>query len=126
MWVKYNDRITIIGQSLGGHIALDYTIENKEKVDKLVLIDTSALLNKPADLPERHKEAALEEPKLFERLKLLNKVFEGMLADSSRHIPSKAIGFMQVIQQPGVEDRFEFAYECSIKSSARFTKIKTN
>lgn len=83
------------------------------------------MLNKPADLWERYKEAALE-PKLFERLKLLNKVFEDMLADVSRHIPSKAIGFMQVIQQPGAEDGFEFTYECSIKSSARVTKIKTN
>ena len=95
---------------MGGYIALDYAMENKEQIDKLVLIDPSGMLDKPTDLLERYKQAALEKI-FFERLKLLNRVFEDMLADSSRHMPSKAIGFNQVIQQPGAEDAFKSAYE---------------
>ena len=38
-----------------------------------------------------------------------------MLADSSRHMPSKAIGFNQVIQQPNTEIAFKSAYERSTK-----------
>ena len=33
--IKDNDKITIVGHSLGGYIALDFAIENKQQVDKL-------------------------------------------------------------------------------------------
>jgi pimeloyl-ACP methyl ester carboxylesterase len=121
--IKDNDKITIIGHSLGGYIALDYALENKEQADNLVLIDSSGMLSKPTELLERYKEAALE-PKFFERLKLLNRVFEDMLADSSRHMPSKAIGFMQIIQQPGAEKAFESAYERSTKVMLDLQRLK--
>ena len=58
--IKNNDKITIIGHSLGGYIALDYAMENKEQIDKLVLIDPSGMLDKPTDLLERYKQAALK------------------------------------------------------------------
>ena len=121
--IKNNDKITIIGHSLGGYIALDYAMENKEQIDKLVLIDPSGMLDKPTDLLERYKQAALEKI-FFERLKLLNRVFEDMLADSSRHMPSKAIGFNQVIQQPGAEDAFKSAYERSTKVKLDLQRLK--
>jgi pimeloyl-ACP methyl ester carboxylesterase len=87
------------------------------------LIDPSGMLDKPTDLLERYKEAALEK-NVFERLKLLNRVFEDMLAESSRHIPSKAIGFNQIIQQPGAEEAFESAYEHSTKVKLDLQRLK--
>ena len=39
--INYQDKITIIGHSLGGYIAIEYAIENKENIEKLVLIDSS-------------------------------------------------------------------------------------
>lgn len=36
-------RVSIIGQSLGGGVALQYTLQFSEKVDKLVLVDSAGL-----------------------------------------------------------------------------------
>ena len=47
-----------------------------------------------------------------------------MLADSSRHMPSKAIGFNQVIEQPGAEDAFKSAYERIKKLSSDLQRLK--
>ncbi|MER5174565.1 MAG: alpha/beta hydrolase [Candidatus Nitrosocosmicus sp.] len=120
---KDDDKIIIIGHSLGGYIALEYAIENKEQIDKLVLIDSSGMLNEPTELLEKYKESVLEQ-KYFERHNLLTRVFEDMLADSSRYVPSKAIGFMKIIEQPGAEDAFESAYENSTKGSIDLQRLK--
>ena len=48
--IKDHDKVSIIGHSLGGYIALEYAMENKEKIDKLVLIDFSGMLNKPTHI----------------------------------------------------------------------------
>ena len=37
------DQVSLIGQSLGGGIALHYTLQFSEKVDKLVLVDGAGL-----------------------------------------------------------------------------------
>jgi pimeloyl-ACP methyl ester carboxylesterase len=121
--IKDNDKITIVGHSLGGYIALDYAIENKEQTDKLVLIDSSGMLKKPTELLERYKEAVLEK-NFFVRLKLLNRVFEDMLADTSRYTPSKTIAFMRVIEQQGAEDAFESAYEYSTTTPLELQRLK--
>src|SRR5919108_4598796 len=39
-----NEKISIVGHSLGGYIAADVAIENKDLVEKLVLIDSSGTL----------------------------------------------------------------------------------
>jgi len=70
------------------------------------------MLKKPTELLERYKEAVLEK-NFFVRLKLLNRVFEDILADTSRYTPSKTVAFMCVIEQPGAEDVFESSYEYS-------------
>jgi 2-hydroxy-6-oxonona-2,4-dienedioate hydrolase len=121
--IKDNDKIAIVGHSLGGYIALKYAIENKEQVDKLVLIDSSGMLNKPTDLLEKYKEAALEKD-FFVRLKLLNRVFEDMLADTSRYTPSKTVAFMSIIGQKGAETAFESAYEYSTKVPLDLQRLK--
>jgi pimeloyl-ACP methyl ester carboxylesterase len=121
--IKDNDKITIVGHSLGGYIALDYAIENKEQIDKLVLIDSSGMLKKPTELLERYKEAALEK-NFFVRLKLLNRVFEDMLADTSRYTPSKTVAFMSIIEQPGAEDAFDSAYRYSTTTPLELQRLK--
>ena len=44
------ERSSLIGHSLGGGIALDFTLKHPEKVDKLVLVDTAGL-SKESALP---------------------------------------------------------------------------
>src|ERR671921_2998271 len=55
-----SDKIVIIGHSLGGYIAADYAIENKEQIEKLVLIDPSGMLDRPTSLLEQYLDAAME------------------------------------------------------------------
>ena len=48
--IKDTDKITIIGHSLGGYIAIEYALENRTHIEKLVLIDSSGMLEKPTPL----------------------------------------------------------------------------
>src|SRR5690606_38697101 len=38
--ISAGEKISIIGHSLGGYIALDFALRNKEKIDKLILFDS--------------------------------------------------------------------------------------
>lgn len=40
-----NEKIYIVGHSLGGYIALQFAIENQSLVEKLVVVDPSGKLN---------------------------------------------------------------------------------
>src|SRR5919106_4341215 len=80
--IKDKDKITIIGHSLGGYIAIEYAIENKTHIEKLVLIDSSGMLEKPTPLLEQYLDAAMEiDPVL--RYKKLKRVLGAIYADPS-------------------------------------------
>ena len=121
--INDDDKVSIIGHSLGGYIALEYAIENKEKIDKLVLIDPSGMLNKPTPLLEMYLEAALKED-YFERLELSTKVFEDMLADKSRYISSKGIGFARIMEGQSAKYAFKSAYDHSTKVKLDLQRLK--
>lgn len=121
--IKDTDKITIIGHSLGGYIALDYAIENKAQIDKLVLIDSSGMLNEPTKLLERYLDAALEK-NYFNRYKMITQVFEDMLAQPSRHLHSKTIAFIGIIDEKGAKDAFKSAHENSTKGSIDLQRLK--
>jgi pimeloyl-ACP methyl ester carboxylesterase len=57
---KENKKISIVGHSLGGYIAAQVAIENKEMIEKLVLIDSSGLLEGPTQLLKDYRIAATE------------------------------------------------------------------
>jgi 2-hydroxy-6-oxonona-2,4-dienedioate hydrolase len=121
--IKDNDKITLIGHSLGGYIALDYAIENKDQVDKLVLIDSSGMLNEPTELLEDYLKAALE-ANYFLRYKKANKVFEELLADASKHLHSKTIAFIGIMDEPGAKHAFESAYTNSTTIMLDLNRLK--
>jgi pimeloyl-ACP methyl ester carboxylesterase len=68
--IGVKDKISIVGHSLGGYVAAQVAIDNKERIEKLVLIDSSGLLEKPTLLLEQYLDAAMEiEPILrYEKL----------------------------------------------------------
>jgi 2-hydroxy-6-oxonona-2,4-dienedioate hydrolase len=121
--IKDQDRITIIGHSLGGYIALDYAIGNKEKIDKLVLIDSSGMLNHPTPLLEQYLDAALETD-YFSRYRKVTRVFEDLLAEPSRYIPSKTIAFIGTMDEPYAKHAFESAYRNSTTISRDLERLK--
>lgn len=57
------NHMTIMGNSLGGHIALIYTINNQEKVDRLVLTGSSGLFENSmgGSFPKRGSYAYIKE-----------------------------------------------------------------
>jgi 2-hydroxy-6-oxonona-2,4-dienedioate hydrolase len=68
----------LIGHSLGGYIAAEVEIENLELVDRLVLIDSSGLVNGTTSLLEQYLHAALNPS--FDNVK---NVFQQMMANPS-------------------------------------------
>ena len=49
----------LVGHSLGGYIAAEIALRHRELVDRLVLIDTSGMLNGPTDLLKEYYGAAM-------------------------------------------------------------------
>ena len=46
-WNSFNEKINLVGLSLGGVLAIDYAIEHSEKINSIVLIGT------PYDIPKK-------------------------------------------------------------------------
>lgn len=121
--ISIKDKITIIGHSLGGYIAIEYAIENKEHIEKLVLIDSSGMLDKPTPLLEQYLDAAMEtDPNL--RYSKVKKVFENLLAVPSRLLPVIVDIFILVIEKPGAKHAFESAFRNSTTTSINLERLK--
>ena len=98
----HNEQTNLIGHSLGGYIASEIAIQNQNYVKKLVLIDSSGMLDKPTPILEEYFEAAMNPTKDNVR-----KAFEKMVADPSR-IPSQLVnGFIRRINMPNAKHAFE-------------------
>lgn len=102
-------KTSIVGHSLGGYIAAEVAIENKNMVEKLVLIDSSGMLKKPTPLLEEYLKVAINPTK-----DKVRKVFEQMVADPTR-IPSKLVeGFISRINLPNAK----YAFKSTLANSA--------
>jgi pimeloyl-ACP methyl ester carboxylesterase len=110
-----NDKITVIGHSLGGYIALRIAIENKNLVEKIVLIDSSGLLKQPTTLLLQYLDAAMESDPIL-RYKKVQRVFEDLYADRSRLLPIVVDTFIGTIGQQGAKRAFEIAFTNSTKT----------
>jgi len=108
--VLMNDtKTSIVGHSLGGYIAAEVTIENKQQVERLVLIDSSGMLKKPTPLLEEYLKVAMNPSR-----DAVKKVFEQMMADPTR-IPSKLVeGFISRINLPNAK----YAFKSTLTNSA--------
>jgi pimeloyl-ACP methyl ester carboxylesterase len=103
------NKISIIGHSLGGYIALQIAIENKEMIEKLVLIDSSGLLEGPTPLLEEYLDAAMETVEEL-RIKKLEKAIGKMYFSSSYMPPVVVSTFNEIIKQEGARYAFEKAF----------------
>ena len=110
--IEKKKKISIIGHSLGGYIALQIAIENKEMVEKLVLIDSSGLLEGPTPLLEDYLDAAMETVEEL-RIKKLKEVIGNMYAHPSYMPPIVVKIFNDIIKQEGARYAFEKAFHNS-------------
>jgi pimeloyl-ACP methyl ester carboxylesterase len=102
----------IVGHSLGGYIALQFAIDNKDLIEKLVLIDSSGMLEKPTPLLYQYRDAAME-PDPILRYKKVQRAFEDLLADRSRLLPIVVDTFIGTIGQQGGKHAFVSAFDYS-------------
>jgi len=109
---KEHTKISIVGHSLGGYIATQFAIENKEMVEKLVLIDSSGLLQEPTPLLKDYYAAATEANPIT-RYEKVTRVLGDLYANQSRLLPVAVELFDYTIEKPGARDAFEAAFKNS-------------
>jgi pimeloyl-ACP methyl ester carboxylesterase len=104
----------IVGHSLGGYIALQVAIENKDLIQKLVLIDSSGKLNGPTPLLNQYYDAAMSfsGPLKYQNLK---DVFEKMYHLPSLLHPLVIASFMGIIEEPFAKHAFKSAFDDSTR-----------
>lgn len=112
-------RASIVGHSLGGYIAAQLAAEHADLVDRLVLIDTSGMLDGPTPLLTQYLGAAMNPEK-----KAVRAVLEQLVADPIR-IPEVLVdGFIYRMHQPGAKHAFKSAYENSINTQIGIDRLK--
>jgi 2-hydroxy-6-oxonona-2,4-dienedioate hydrolase len=121
--INDSDKVTIIGHSLGGYIAADYAIENKEQIEKLVLIDSSGMLNRPTSLLEQYLDAAMETDPIS-RYSKVKKVFESLMSQPFRLLPILIDMFISVIEKPGAKHAFESAFRNSTTTPINMERLE--
>lgn len=110
-----------VGHSLGGYIATEIALSYRSIVEKLVLIDSSGMLNGPTELLKEYLACAMNPTRESVRT-----VFEKLVAVPSR-IPDILVdGFIYRMGLPGAKEAFRLAYEKSVNTqigSERLQKI---
>jgi pimeloyl-ACP methyl ester carboxylesterase len=112
-------KTAVVGHSLGGYIAAELAAEQRDLVDKLVLIDTSGMLDGPTPLLQQYLDAAMNPSE-----RSVREVFEQLVADPLR-IPDVLVkGFIYRISQPGAKHAFKSAFENSVHTKIGTDRLK--
>jgi pimeloyl-ACP methyl ester carboxylesterase len=112
-------KTSIVGHSLGGYIAAELAIGQRGLVDKLVLVDSSGMLQGPTPLLREYLDAAMNPSRQSVR-----KVFEQLVANPTR-IPDMLVdGFIQRIRQPNAQLAFKSAYNNSTNTQIGIKRLK--
>lgn len=112
-------KTSIVGHSLGGYIASYLAIENKDLIDRLVLIDSSGMLKGPTPILKQYLEIAKNPTKGGTRA-----VFEKMVANPWRIPDTLVDGFIMRISDPNAKHAFESALENSANTQIGIDRLK--
>lgn len=113
-------KITLVGHSLGGYIAVDFAIRNKGLIEKLVLLDSSGFLKGPTPLLELYLNAAK-----YPSYDSVRNVFEQMVAQPWKVLPVIINIFITRINSPGAKYPFESAYQNSTTTQIDLSRLKS-
>ena len=117
------EKISIVGHSLGGYIAIDFAITNRERVDKLILFDSSGLLKTPTPLLSDYINAVKTTDSILRRDRI-TKVLGNLYSDPSRLLPIIVDFFIYFIEKPGALEAFESAFMNSTSTSIDSNQIR--
>jgi len=113
-------KVTLVGHSLGGYIAAQVAIKYPELVDKLVLIDTSGMLDGPTPLLQQFLEAAVNPSR-----QVVRTVFEQLVADPVRISDALVDGFIyRITNLEGAKHAFKSAFENSVYTQLGVENLK--
>jgi 2-hydroxy-6-oxonona-2,4-dienedioate hydrolase len=113
-------KITLVGHSLGGYIAVDFAIRNKGLIEKLVLLDSSGFLKGPTPLLEQYLNAAK-----YPSYDSVRNVFEQMVAQPWKVLPVFINIFITRINSPGAKYPFESAYQNSTTTQIDLSRLES-
>lgn len=114
------NKTIIIGHSLGGYIATKVAIENKDLIEKLVLIDSSGMLKEPTPLLEQYLNAAVNPS-----IENVKRVFEQMLGNPMLLNPQLVDAFIERINLVGAKYAFKSAFENSTKKYIKSSELQS-
>ena len=113
-------KITLVGHSLGGYIAVEFAIRNKGLIEKLVLIDSSGFLKGPTPLLEQYLNAAK-----YPSYDNVRNVFEQLVSQPWKVMPVIINTFITRINSPGAKYPFESAYQNSTTTQIDLSRLKS-
>jgi 2-hydroxy-6-oxonona-2,4-dienedioate hydrolase len=113
-------KITLVGHSLGGYIAVDFATRNQGLIEKLVLIDTSGFLKGPTPLLEQYLKVA-KYPS-YDNVRI---VFEQLVSQPWKVMPVVINNFITRISSPGAKYPFESAYQNSTTTQIDLSRLKS-
>lgn len=118
--IESNKRLSIVGHSLGGYIGTQLAIEYPNLVNKLVLIDTSGMLDGSTSLLQQYLETALNPSK-----QAVKAVFEQLVADPIR-IPDALVNafIYRIINMQGSKHAFKSAFYNSVYTNVGVENLK--
>ena len=113
-------KITLVGHSLGGYIAVEFAIRNMALIEKLVLLDSSGFLKEPTPLLEQYLNAAN-----YPTYDNVRSVFEQLVSQPWKVLPVVVNTFITWISSPGAKYPFLSAYQNSTTTQIDLSRLKS-
>jgi 2-hydroxy-6-oxonona-2,4-dienedioate hydrolase len=113
-------KITLVGHSLGGYIAVEFAMKNMAEIEKLVLLDSSGFLNGPTPLLKQYINAAK-----YPTYDNVRSVFEQMVSQPWKVLPVVINTFITRISSPDAKYPFESAYQNSSTTQIDLSRLKS-
>lgn len=113
------NKTSVVGHSLGGYVAAQLAVDHPELIDRLVLVDTSGMLEGPTPLLQLYHDAAMSPTRESVRA-----IFQQLVADPIRIADALVDGFIYRITQPGAKRAFKSAFENSVYNQIGAGRLK--